>query len=158
MDALFTATVKSKRKGRAMATRGRPRKNGLQPGWMLERRVLVLHSFNEARRNGEKYEVAILEAIKAVKARFPDMRIGPRRVKGILAEWQPKRSARTLTVSRISESDLQSPEMQRNFEVLQSMGWPKEKIGQIFTIGINPRPEYPRNNSKHPEGTSKERQ
>ena len=131
-----------------MRDRGRPRMNGLQPPWMLGRTISVLQAFNEARENGDKYEAAILAAIKAVKAQHPEMRIGPRRVKEILAAWQPKDSTRALTVCKRPDAELQSPEMQRSLEMFRSLGLPAGKKVAVYTIGVGPRPEYPRINSR----------
>ena len=137
-----------------MGKRGRPRMNGLQPAWMLERMIITLHAFNEARRNGEKYETAISDAIKAVKARHPEMRIGPRRVKEILAAWQPECSRVALTASKYSDAELQSPEMQSSLEILHSLGFPAGKKVTAYRIGIGPRPEYSRINSRQRGNTS----
>lgn len=131
-----------------MAKRGRPKKFGRQPTWMLERRVMVLHAFNEARKNGEKYEAAVAAAIEAVKARYPQMRIGPRRVKGILADWQGQKSSQVLTASKVSDADLQGPEMQDNLAFLYKLGFPEDKKVTAYTVAVGPRPEYPRINAK----------
>ncbi len=131
-----------------MGKRGRPRMNGLQPAWMLGRMIIVLQAFNEARENGDKYETAITAAIQAVKAQHPEMRIGPRRVKEILAAWQPKDSDRALRVTKYRDAELESPEMQRSLEILRSLGFPAGKKVTAYRIGVGPRPEYPRINSR----------
>jgi len=61
------------------AKRGRPRKNGLHPPWMLGRAMTVIYEFHDARKSGLKYASAIQEAIAAVKRHDPQMRIGPTR-------------------------------------------------------------------------------
>jgi len=43
--------------------------------------------------------VQIHDDHEAVKAHYPEARIGPRRVKGILAEWQPEGSPIALVIS-----------------------------------------------------------
>ncbi len=48
--------------------RGRPRKNGGQPGWMLVRGLEILFPYDQSRRAGEKHSVALREAVTAVKA------------------------------------------------------------------------------------------
>jgi len=122
---------------------------------MLDRMVMVLYAFNEARRNGDKYEAAISAAIEAVKARYPEMRIGPRRVKGILAEWQPKGSPMALVISKCPDAELQSPEMQQSLEIFHSLGLPEGKRVTAYRIGLGARPEYPRINSKQSGNISK---
>lgn len=131
-----------------MAKRGRPKKDGAQPTWMLGRRILVLQAFNDARRNGLKYLAAIWAAIEAVKAQYPGVRIGPRMVKGILSDWQGRRLSRVVTVSKVSDAGLQSPEMQQNLAKLYELGFPKDKKVTAFTVGLGSRPEYPRINAK----------
>jgi hypothetical protein len=160
-----------------MAKRGRPRMNGLQPAWMLERAVIVVHTFNEARARGEKYEAAIQEAIDAVKKR--NMPIGPRRVKQILAEWQPEGSPEVFVISRASETEMQTPKMKQSMAILrdiQKNGVPTDNAGiladrnrvlaekngsaaataelasddkvAVFSIKVGPRPEYLRHNAR----------
>ena len=131
-----------------MGKRGRPSMNGLQPGWMLERSILTLYAFHEARRNGAKYAVAISDAIEVVKARHPQMRIGPRRVKEILAALQPKCSPVALVVSKCSDAEFRNPETQSSPEGLHSLGSPAGKKVTVYRISVGARPEYPRTNSR----------
>jgi hypothetical protein len=138
-----------------MGQRGRPRKNGLQPSWMLDRIIMVVQAFNEARESGIKYEIAILEAIEAVKARYPKMRIGPRRVKEILAAWQPVGSSVVFLVSKCPIAGTEDPEMQQKLEILNALGVPRGKKVTTYTVSLGTRPEYPRINSKQPKNTSK---
>ncbi len=134
--------------------RGRPRMNGVQPVWMWARVIIVLDAFNEARNNGEKYEAAILAAVNAFKEQYPGLRMGPRRVKQILAEWQPAGSPMALVVTKCSDAKLQSPEMQRQLELYRSWGVPLGKRVAVYTMGIGPRPEYPRINAMQSRTTS----
>lgn len=137
-------TTRSSSDGRAkMGKRGRPNRNGLQPAWMWYRATIVVHAFNEARKNGEKYEAAISAAIDAVKARHPEMRIGPRRVKEILAQWQPAGSSTVLIVTKPPDAELESLEMQQTFRWL---GFPEGKKMTCYRVGEGPRPVYPRAN------------
>ena len=127
---------------KAMAKRGRPRKNGVQPAWTLVRIVLVLDGFNEARRRGKKYESAIQYAIAAVKAWEPSIRVGPRMVKGILAEWQCKRSPDiALKVAQLSKAELDSPQERARIASLRAMGIPIPDRVMTYTVGLGPRLE-----------------
>ncbi len=127
-----------------MATRGRPRKNGLQPAWMLGRVIMVISAFNEARQRGEKYEAAIDAAIEAVKAFDPKMRIGPRRVKQILADWQPKGSSIACIARRLSDAEVPGPKTQELIKIFRSLGVVFGEKVSVYSIGIGPRPEYRR--------------
>jgi hypothetical protein len=71
-----------------MANRGRPKKDGVKPGWTLFRRCVVLHAYNEARAKGNKHSAAITEAVSAVRSRVAGMKISETKVKRVLAEFQ----------------------------------------------------------------------
>ena len=89
-----------------MPKRGRPRKHGKQPAWMLGRAMIVLHAFHAARQRGEKYEAAIDEAIAVVKSFYPGMRIGAQLVKQILAFHQPREAAEVWSVTQVSPTEM----------------------------------------------------
>ncbi len=127
-----------------MAKRGRLRKYGVQPGWMLGRAIMVIDAFNRARQSGEKYEAAIGAAIDDVRAFDPKMRIGPRRVKQILAKWQPKASSIAWIARRFSDAELQDSKTQESLKIFRSMGVPFGEKVAVYSVGIGPRPQYPR--------------
>lgn len=123
-----------------MGKRGRPRKNGLQPSWMLLRSFLVLDAYNEARSSPLKYSSAVSEAVATVKKTWPDMPISEAEVKRILANFQPKGIPVAFKVTKVSDSETTLLPA-----VCQLMGVPEgSKMKTIFTFGFGPRPEYPR--------------
>jgi len=72
---------------------GRPRKNGMQPMWMLERIILALYAYGRAREAGEKHSVAVSEAVQHVLDRAPQMPISETEVKRTVATWRSNESA-----------------------------------------------------------------
>jgi hypothetical protein len=58
-----------------MAKRGRPKANGVKPGYMFVRYLIALNGFDKAKRNGEKYGNAVSAAIGAVRSWHPQMPI-----------------------------------------------------------------------------------
>jgi hypothetical protein len=121
-----------------MAKRGRPKKDGVQPGWMLLRVVLVLNAYNEARSSPLKHSSAVTEAVAIVKKTYPGMPISETEVKRILAKFQPQGVPVAFKVTKASEKTLPP-------EVCELMGVPEgSKMKTTFTFGYGPRPEYPR--------------
>jgi hypothetical protein len=82
-----------------MKKAGRPRKNGLQPIWVLQRETLALFAYERAREAGEKHCVAVSEAVKYIRQTAPRMRISETEVKRIVAYWRPRGSTRCLRVT-----------------------------------------------------------
>jgi hypothetical protein len=78
---------------------GRPRKNGLQPIWVLGRDTRALYAYERAREKGEKHCVAVSEAVKHVQQTAPWMPISETEVKRILSYWRPKGSTTGVHVS-----------------------------------------------------------
>ena len=80
-----------------MAKRGRPKANGQKDGWVFIRSCVALCALDKARRNGEKYETAISDAILAVHPW--GMRISRTEVKRLLAARQLENPTQTLRVT-----------------------------------------------------------
>ena len=95
--------------------RGRPAKNGVKPGWMLLRHVMLVEAYHRARNERQKHEFAIRAARDAAKADFPDMKISDTHVREALRELQPKGSEGVFLVT---------------------------KVGKKWTLGLGPRPAY----------------
>lgn len=118
-----------------MNIRGRPKKNGFQPPWMLERVTLVLYAYERARAAGLKHESAMEEAVNFVRAKRSQMKISIGAVKRILAEWRSK--------NRISSILVQKPEPSHRTIIL-----PNGRIARVLlTVYKAPRIDYPRTNA-----------
>jgi hypothetical protein len=116
-----------------MAKRGRPRKNGVQEGWVLFRASVALEGYNRSRKAGEKHSEALKAGVAAVRQTFPGMPISLTEVKRILAEFQPKAQALALRVAEPESNDIMT---------LFGRRWKK-----ISVFGIGPLPTYPRHNA-----------
>jgi hypothetical protein len=103
--------------------------------WVLERIVLVVYAYGLARDRGEKYSVAIYEAVKYIRENVPAMRISETEVRRILAAWRPKRSPSCLVVRKS-----QTTECQRR--LLRG-----RKFSRCYTVSVEQRPIYPRANA-----------
>jgi hypothetical protein len=142
-----------------MAKRGRPNKDGVKPGWMLLRWVMVLRAYGRARASGEKHSAAIAAAVSAVRSRVPGMPISETEVKRILA-LESKDPGRAWIISvRI----VRGPELKI---WLDNLRWIAEesplklearhlpnytsKLRRLrtLTIQVGPRPRYPRHNAR----------
>src|SRR5215469_15886548 len=122
-----------------MAKPGRPKKNGIQPPWMLGRMLLVLHAFREAKSSGLKHCAAITETVAAVKKTWPAMRISETEVKRILAKYQPA-SAPFVFIAKWEDASDQP----LHPEICKVMGIPEgSRMKNKFTFGFGPRPKYP---------------
>jgi hypothetical protein len=125
-----------------MKKAGRPRKNGLQPIWVLHRETLALFAYERARKAGEKHCVAVSEAVKYIRQTAPRMRISETEVKRIVAYWRPKGSTRCLQVSEPGSSgNFASVPTLRNGVVSFI------KCRVLLTASHGPRPIYPRANA-----------
>ena len=114
---------------------GRPRKNGPQPMWMLERIILALYAYGRAREAGEKHTVAISEAVKYVRETAPRMRVSETEVKRIVAAWRSKQRGTCLFIRK--------PDPQHSITPL-----PRRRNDRIlYTASVGPRPVYPRANA-----------
>src|SRR5947209_18065551 len=79
---------------------GRPRTNGLQPFWMLRRRMMVLYAHGRSRAAGEKHSVAVGEAVRYVRENAPEMRISEAEVRRVVALWRSRRRATCVSVNK----------------------------------------------------------
>ena len=121
--------------GGTMKKRGRPRKNGPQPMWMLERIILALYAYDRARDACEKRSVAISEAVKYIRDTAPAMRVSETEVKRIITRWRSKQRATCLLIRK--------PDPQHSIIPLS-----RGRNGRILYIAsIGPRPVYPRANA-----------
>jgi hypothetical protein len=118
-----------------MARRGRPRKNGEQPMWMLERAALAVHGYDEARKAGEKHMAAITCAVQLIRATHPEMKASETEVKRVLADWRSNRRPTGLWVTKPDPADcmLTLPD--------------GRVVRRLLDAGFGPRPVYPRANA-----------
>lgn len=110
-----------------MNRRGRPR-NGKKPVWILERVILAVYAYGEARKLGEKHSVAVTEAVKYIRATAPAMRVSETEVKRIMAAWRPRGSPTCLFVSK--------PDPVNNSHTLPN----GRKVRILYTAWVGPRP------------------
>ena len=103
-------------RGDVVAKRGRPKKDGLKPGWMLFRSFLVLNAYDQARARGDKHSAAIIEAVSAVRSRIPGMPISETEVRRVLADFQSRDSERSWI---ITEGIIEGPELDLWFDDLK---------------------------------------
>lgn len=135
-----------------MGKPGRPKKNGLQPIWVLQRVTLALFAYERAREAGEKHCVAVREAVKYIRQNAPRMRISETEVKRIVAYWRPKGSTNCLRVIEPGPSynTLSVPVLKNGVASFSD-------CRVLYTAFHGPRPTYARANAaaKDPEnGTS----
>lgn len=113
--------------------RGRPAKNGMQPGWMMLRAMELLHAYDEARKAGEKHVAAVHSAVDAVRTKYPAMPVSATAVKRMLAEWRPKDGRNGILVTKPND-------------IITLPDGRKARRTLIFGYGL--RPNYPRVNAK----------
>ena len=118
---------------------GRPRKNGLQPMYMLERITLAIFAYGRARNAGEKHSVAISEAVKYIRKTAPTMPVSETEVKRIVAKWRSKQRGTCLFVSEPApeHSVLRVPTRDGRFVYSRI----------IYIASVGTRPTYPRANA-----------
>ena len=124
-----------------MAKRGRPKANGVRPAYMLFRKLIAQLGFDKAKRNGEKYEDAVLAAIGAVRSLHPQMPISSGGVKRILAERQADSPGQTLLVTEDPPDSEQA--------ATTSRGLPESGPKRLrrWTLRFGPCPNHPRSNA-----------
>lgn len=118
-----------------MNKRGRPRKNGQLPMWMLGRATMIVYGYDQARRAGEKHAEAIKEAVRYVREAGSQMRICETEVRRVLASWRPRLKPFGLVVIKPSPS---------KSTITLPNGW---VFRILLTAGFGPRPLYPRANA-----------
>jgi hypothetical protein len=111
---------------------GRPRKNGQQDMYILERITLALFAYGRARDAGEKHSVAISEAVKYVRETIPAMPISETEVKRIVAGWRSKERPMCLLVTKpgLEHSLIRVPGRDGK--------WVDARI--LYTASVGPRP------------------
>jgi len=143
-----------------MTKRGRPNKNGVKPGWMLLRSVMVLHAYDQAMNKGQKRSAAIAEAISTVRSLVPEMRISETGVKRVLAEFRSKDSERGWIIKEGIARGRRANSLFKTLEWVanESCGkWVVPSFSHIkseprrlrtFRIDVGPQPRYPRYNAR----------
>jgi len=117
-----------------MKKAGRPKKNGEQPVWMLDRVTLVLHAYDKARKAGAKHMAAIAEAVEFTRENRPRMKISTTEVRRILAQWRSNRSPVGLLVTKLD------PDC--------TLVLPDGRVAKrLFGAAFGPRPCHPRANA-----------
>ncbi len=139
--------------------RGRPKTNGVHPGWMLERDCIAINAYGEAREAGEKYESALDAMVDAVHRWLPGRPMSRTVAKRILANWQGK--DRTTTILGRGERILEGEEAALYLKMSQDraerhakqMGLPMPPRSiattvRVISFGLGPVPRYRRVNRK----------
>jgi hypothetical protein len=126
-----------------MKKAGRPRKDGRQDMWILERIALVLFAYGRARDAGEKHSVAIAEAVKYVRETAPTMRISETEAKRVVAAWRSKERPKCLLVTK--------PDPEHSLVRVPGRAgkWIDARI--LYTASVGPRPIYDRANAVQKE-------
>ena len=126
-----------------MNKRGRPKKDGQIPMWMLRRDTMIIYGYDRARNRGEKHAAAVEEAVRYVRQTDSRLRISETEVKRVLAYWRPISEQSGLIVTEPSPSE-------------NTITLPNGMVIRIgLTAAVGPRPIYPRANaaqkpSSHP--------
>lgn len=63
--------------------RGRPKQNGVQPGWMLLRSVEVMRLFARYRDHQSKFETTVNDTVQEFKRLYPELKINSTEVRRI---------------------------------------------------------------------------
>jgi hypothetical protein len=112
--------------------RGRPRKNGARPGWVLHRAAIALYGYDKARSAGEKYAEALKAAVAEVRREFPQVSISETEIKRVLAEFRVKELELTLLITESENTVTPSG----------------RKCKKAWQLSIGPQPNYPRHNAR----------
>jgi hypothetical protein len=125
-----------------VAKRGRPRTHGEKPGRMFFRDAFVRCAFDEARRNGEKYNDAISAAVSALNSGQTKRYVSRTEVKRILAARRLEPPGQTLLVTK---DVLESSEV-----ATANAHLPGVHITRLprWTLQFGPCPDHPRNNAR----------
>lgn len=148
----------------ATRPRGRPKKEeGRIESWQFGRLAMVMCTFDEARKRGEKHSAAITEAVEDVRQRHPKMPISQTTAKRIFAIFR-SRNDRTKIVLRFKRSTVGKKKLARFLSMLKQardsqseIGLPVPSIQNLpksltaYKFGYAKRPRYPRHNRKKPK-------
>ena len=139
--------------------RGRPKTNGVRPGWMFERECIALNAYDEARRAEQKHETALDAMVDAVHRWLPGAPMSRTEAKRIRANWQGKN--RTTTIigmgERILEGEEAAPYLKRSQDLaerhaeLKGLPMPPRSTAssvRVISFGLGPVPRYPRINCR----------
>jgi hypothetical protein len=143
---------------------GRPRKTeGLISHQDFARAGIVMSSYDEARKDGQKHSVAVRQTVEFVKQRYPKKRISETEVKRILAIWRPRGSH---TILRFECSTLSKDELTKHYWIQDQLAALSQKKGlklaapsdvippkpvTTYKMRFGERPNYPRHNRKSPK-------
>jgi len=142
-----------------MKKRGRPKTNGVRPGWVLQRETIALNAYDEARRAGEKHEASLGLMVEAVHSWNAQMPMSITEAKRVLAQWRSEE--RTSTILGMGEKILEGQtaqpylqrlnELQEQYAELKGMPRPPRSTSttvRVCSFGIGPVPRYKRTNRK----------
>ena len=130
---------------------------------VFERASLVMTSYDEARKNGQKHSAAVVQTVELIKQSNPMMRISKTEVKRILAAWRPSGSH---IILRIECSMLSKEEIAKQYCSEPQPAAMSQKEGSqlpapsdvmlpksitTYKMHFGERPNYPRHNRKPPK-------
>jgi hypothetical protein len=98
---------------------GRPSTNGIRDGSVLQRESIALNAYDESRKSGEKYEVAVDAMVAAVHRWDAEMPMSRTEAKRILANWRGKDRASTILGK--GEKVLEGEEAARYVDMMQAL-------------------------------------
>jgi hypothetical protein len=144
-----------------MAKRGRPRKNGAKHARILERSMVALHGYDQARRAGEKHSAAVTAGTEAVRKQLPKMPMSETEMRRVLAHhWGNKQGVilaplqdRVLDSAETERYILMQEHAQKMIAQWEGREWepqPRPSEVRALCVGFAPRPQYPRINGKRP--------
>jgi hypothetical protein len=139
--------------------RGRPKANGVRPGWVFLRESIALNAYDQARKSGEKYETAIDLMVEAVHRWDRDMAMSRTEAKRILAKWRGDDRISTIVgegerimVGEAAERRLERLHtLQTLYAELNGLPLPQKSNStrvSVCTFGLGTVPRYPRINRK----------
>lgn len=138
--------------------RGRPKTNGVRPGWVLLREHIALNAYDEARTAGEKHETSLGMMIEAVHRWNPEMPMSLTEAKRILARWRGKRQSTIIgRGERILEGEEAALYLERSYDLqvryaeLKGLPRPPRPTAttvRVSSFGIGRVPRYARSNSR----------
>jgi hypothetical protein len=157
----------SVRKPKIMKTatrpRGRPKKEkDREEFWRFRRTGIIISTYDEARKSGQKHRDAVIQAVDCVKQHQLEMPISDTVVRRTLATFRSRRDPITLrfqrsTVGKKKSARLQSLlklayDLQREMGLsvpLSAQNLPKSLT--TYKFGYAKRPQYPRHNRRNPK-------
>jgi hypothetical protein len=146
-------------RGQMKRKRGRPKANGVRPGWVFLRESIALNAYDEVRRADQKHEAALDAMVEAVGRWSPNMPMSRTEAKRILADWRGKHRASTIIGKgeQILEGEAAACHLERLhtlatlYAELKGLPLPQKSNSttvRICTFGAGTVPRYPRINRK----------